>query len=56
MTYFGCVVNHIVATTRNAGYAIRRELTDRRHLLEMLLKVAGARMAVQALQVAVSAD
>ena len=51
VTYFGSVVNHIVA--RNARYLIRSERTHNRGVSRIFVKAAHARMAVQTLQVAV---
>ena len=44
MIDLGHVVDQIVA--RKARYLIRREQSDRRHLLEVVLKVAGTRVAL----------
>ena len=53
VTYFGSVVNHIVA--RNTRYLIRLERTHNRGVSRIFVKAAHARMAVQTLQVAVCA-
>ena len=53
MTHLGSVVNCIVA--RNTGYLIRLERTHNRSVGRIFVKAAHARMAVQALQVAVLA-
>ena len=53
VAYFGSVVNHIVA--RNTRYLIRLERTHNRGVSRIFVKAAHARMAVQALQVAVPA-
>jgi hypothetical protein len=54
VSYFGCVVNRIVAG--NARYPIRFERTHNRGMSRILVKAAHARMAVQALRVAVRAN
>jgi hypothetical protein len=51
VSYFGCVVNRIV--TRNARYLIRLQRAHNRGVSRIFVEAAHARMAVQALRVAV---